>query len=141
MAVFCSGVDAEEIGCGIEVIPKEKIKYGCGCAYWLETDPILKPILQTGIDGWSVPYVHFKGNLVKAKPIEIENIPDNAKIGDRFNQTFKIEETVLKFENTVSSVCPPDSEGCEVTNFKTNVIINGPKCKIEIKGIQGDCGC
>ena len=135
------GVQAENIGCGLEVIPENNIEYGCGCGYWYKTKPTLKPILQSERFDFSDSKAYTNGSLVKAVPIKVEQLPENLKVGDKFQQHYKIGDIDVFFDNTVSFVCPSDSESCEVTGFSTEVSVRNADCKVILSEISGHCGC
>lgn len=132
---------AEEVGCGIGVIPKKLIEYGCGCGYWLATKPTLKPLLQTEYFDFKKSYMYINGELVLMEPVKVEKMPMNPKVGDKFSQHYKFGDTEIVFNNTISFVCTPSGENCEVTSFNTTATISKLKCKIEVKKLTGDCGC
>ena len=131
---------AKTLGCGVETIPKAQIEYGCGCGYWAETKPSLMPVLQSDI-GYKNPHMFIDGKLVEVVPQAIEDIPLKPNIGDTFLQTFRYETTKITFNNTISFVCPPASEGCEVLRFETKLSISNMQCKSPTHEITGDCGC
>jgi len=130
---------AKNLGCGVETIPEAKIVYGCGCGYWAETKPILMPILQSDF-GFEDARMFIDGKLVEVVPHIIEGIPKKPKIGNGFSQTFRYQNAMITFQNTVSFICPPASEGCEVLSFDTKLLINRMQCN-STHEITGDCGC
>jgi hypothetical protein len=124
------------------VIPKDKIEYGCGCSYSLEsnTSKEFQPIFQSELD-YSYVIMFIKGKLVKLEPIKTHIFKSRPKLGDKFTLQFKYNDLFIVFNNTVTFVCPPDSEGgCEVTRFKAELTVNNGKIK-EVYSVNGDCGC
>ena len=131
----------EDLGCGVETIPKDQIEYGCGCGFYKETKPEVKTIMQTEMN-FESPKMYIGGKLVNLTPVKVENIPDSLKLGDKFSQTYKYNDMEIKFTNTISFLCPSDSEGgCEVTEFNTVLTFSNKQCKSQSLKITGDCGC
>ena len=140
MSVVFSSSGAEEIGCGVSVIPQNKIEYGCGCSYHLDVDKKFVPVFQAELD-LQRPRMYIDGKLVPVTPAKIEPIPLNPKIGDKFTQQFSYNGRTAIFNNTITFVCPPQSESCEVISFDTKLSVIGPACMANNIEIKGDCGC
>lgn len=126
--------------CGVLPFPVDKIEYGCGCGYLLKESDIKTFILETDID-FKAPRIWSDGEILEIEPKQIEQIPINPKVGDKFTQTYTIEDISLDFTNTVSFVCPKGTEGgCEVTRFKSILKL---QCQegARILALYGYCGC
>ncbi len=86
--------------------------------------------------------MYINGKLVAVKPIKVEGISQNPKVGDKFTQLFEYAGIKIEFKNTISFVCPANSEGgCEVTSFKSKMQVSGKECTAKPVSIKGDCGC
>ena len=131
---------AQELGCGVSTIPREQIRYGCGCGYHLRTDDGLQTLFQAELDG-SEPRMFIDGELV-----ELTASPENAdnqysEVGDEFVETYQDESLTILFRNRVSFTCGEWSAGCEVTRFDTTLHIGGASCSVEVADVIGACGC
>lgn len=121
-------------------IPEEKIEYGCGCGYYSKTSNPIQTFLQAELQ-FQEPRAYISDGLVHLKPIEVQGIPIDPKIGDTFTQHYRYKDIDLYFRNTVTFVCPNGMEGgCEVTKFKTRLEIHKDG-KVNARQLVGDCGC
>jgi hypothetical protein len=139
--VFCASM-AQEIGCGVSVIPESQVKRGCGCGYYIQYgNKKLKTIFQAGLDSSDNPRMYIDGALVDlvASPANREN--SYSKAGDQFSETCQFEDMSIRFDNTVSTACTDENENCEVVTFKTIVALGSDSCSIEVENVRGDCGC
>jgi hypothetical protein len=129
-----------ELGCGIETIPKALLEYGCGCGYSAETKSESLSLLQSKFS-FNNPKMYIDNKLVSVKPISVQDLPHNPKIGDSFIQIYGYGSSEIIFKNVVTFVCPLDSESCEVTKFKSTLSITKGSCKVKNIEVIGDCGC
>jgi hypothetical protein len=125
----------------INTIPEKDIEYGCSCSYSLKSKGISKDqfIFMSDI-GFGNAIMNIKGKTVKIIPLGIDDIPKNAKVGDKFLQRYHYESIQLIFENTISFVCSPFDEGCEVVKFDSKLTVEDGSNE-EVYQVQGDCGC
>jgi hypothetical protein len=133
---------AQEIGCGVSVIPDSQIKRGCGSGYYIQLDKKkLKTIFQAGLDSSDNPRMYIDGALVDlvAFPANRENTYSEA--GNQFSETYQYENMSIRFDNTVSTACTVENEICEVVSFDTTMTLSSDSCSIEVENVRGDCGC
>jgi len=126
--------------CHISPIPNKLIEYGCSCNFYEDNNTEFIPYLQSEID-FTNPKMYINNKLVKLKTIQIEGIPKKPKIGNKFTQIFEYSEKTIYFENTISFVCPPNSESCETTEFNTIMYTKQKQCNIKSINLKGNCGC
>ena len=140
-AVWKSDAEQSDQNKLINAIPEKDIEYGCGCSYSLKSNGISKDhIIFMSDIGFGNALMNINGKTVKIIPVGFEDIPKNAKIGDKFLQRYHYESIQFSFENTINFVCTPDDEGCEVVKFDSKLTVeDGPKK--EVYQVQGDCGC
>ena len=135
--------DAEESNQNklINAIPEKDIEYGCSCSYSLKSVGTSKnQFIFISDIGFGNAIMNINGKTVKIIPVDIYDIPKNAKVGDKFLQRYHYENIQLVFENTIKFVCPPDDEGCEVVRFDSKLTVEDGRKK-EVYQVQGDCGC
>ena len=132
---------AQSLGCGLDVMPESEITYGCGCGYYYQTKPTLKPILQSKHFDFSELRVSVNGKMGTAEPINIEQIPTTAQVDSTFQQHYRLDGVDIILNNTVSFKCPAGSEGCEVLSFDVDAIVSSENCELTLTGLFGDCGC
>ncbi len=138
--MVASIANAQDIGCGISVIPQDLIELGCSCGYRIDDESKYMPIFKSWL-GWIDPEMYIDGKLVQVTPSKLEVIPATPKLGDKFTQKFIFEGREVIFDNVISFVCPPENEFCENTGFDSSIRIDGNQCSVEIKGYKGFCGC
>jgi hypothetical protein len=139
--LISSPVFSEELGCGFSAIPEAQIKRGCGCGYHLRTDEGLRTLFQAGLNSSDNPRMHINGELVALQAAQIDTRDNYSKKGDKFDETYRIDTTIIHFANTVSSACPGGSEGCEVIVFDSTMTVSTGTCTAEVENLVGDCGC
>ena len=138
--LFMGLVQAKALGCGVETIPKEHIKYRCGCGYWSQTTPILKPILQSDFD-FTATTAFIQQKMVQVSPLFVEALPNDVKVGDTFKQMFNYNDINISLDNVVTGVCAIDADYCEGTSFETILNITQGSCSVSNVPISGSCGC
>ncbi|MBI4825402.1 MAG: hypothetical protein HY807_03135 [Nitrospirae bacterium] len=132
--------DTEELSHNnlINAIPEKDIDYGCGCAYFLKSEGT--PIVFISDMEFENAIMNINGMTVNIIPEHIDDIPNNAKVGDKFLQRYNYKNIKLIFENIIKSVCTPDDEGCEDVKFDSRLTIEDG-IKDEVYQVQGHCGC
>ena len=62
------------------------------------------------------------------------------KVGDRSWEIYKAGDTTLRVDYTVSKLCDPNDEACEVIYYKATITLTRKGQKETLKTI-GYCGC
>jgi hypothetical protein len=125
----------------ISTIPEKDIEYGCGCSYVLKpVNPQNYQVIFLSDFGFEKPKMRIYGKTVTVKPVNVQQIPEDAKVGDRFTQTYQYGSVKLLFENKVIFVCPKGDESCEVMTFDSVLSVKDGNKK-KVYQVQGDCGC
>jgi len=139
--ITASSANADDAVCDISPIPESLNEHGCGCSYSINHKYHSRPYFQSEED-FTSPTMYINGKLVTVKPIKLEGISANSKIGDKFSQSFEYAGITIEFENAISFVCPANTEGgCEVTSFNSIMRVSGKQCTAKPISIKGDCGC
>ncbi len=125
----------------ISTIPEKGMEYGCGCTYVLKpVNPQKYQFIFLSDFMFEKPKMRIYGKTVTIKPVNVEQIPKDAKVGETFTQTYQYGSVAFLFENKVIFVCPEADESCEVTTFDSVLTVkDGSKKKVY--QVQGDCGC
>ena len=109
----------------------------CGCYFYLQDKPRAEGFVLYWGFGDEHAVMKINGNLTKLDIVE-EHI--SYKIGQ--DTTFKLKGDTVTANGSckVSGVCPPESESCEITNYKGTLIVanSSQETTISIKGV---CGC
>lgn len=134
------GVPVEQKPPQIGAIKKMLVK-GCGCSLQSNSDYEKRrqqflflsdsgDIVQMNIDGEDIRLKLVKGMKGKGKP----------RVGNHHSETYIAGQTTVTIDWTVSEVCDPQDESCEVT-FYTAVITVNRGGQIEKVKARGMCGC
>jgi|SRR5215510_1969816 len=114
---------------------------GCGCALALNAAD-LRNHRYVYIQGMDEPaYINLDGKNVELEPVDSSNkinIPE--KIGDRSWETYVAGDVKVRIDWTVTRVCDPKDESCEVTYFKAILTVSRKGQRTIVRTI-GHCGC
>jgi hypothetical protein len=113
---------------------------GCGCAFsrnkteWLNRRYIY-------VEGMDEPaYINLNGRNIKLHPVASSEESGAEKVGQRSWETYTADSVKIRLEKTVTKVCDPNDESCEVTYYKATMILTHKGQKLSVKLI-GSCGC
>jgi hypothetical protein len=86
--------------------------------------------------------MYLNGELVSLESMKTYNLKSpQPKVGDKFLLQFRHNDFLIEFNNTVTFVCPPNTEGgCEVTRFEADLIVSNEEIK-EVYSVKGEYGC
>jgi hypothetical protein len=127
--------------------PQLKIGYlkvgidGCGCSLALNAADLRKGRYVFIQDLGEPAYINLDGNDLKLEEVNsggFEAVPE--KVGDRSWIAYVAGNVKVRIDWTVTRVCDPKDEGCEVTNYKAVITITRKTQKAIVRTI-GLCGC
>lgn len=115
--------------------------FGCGCSLSINKSDLRdrRYVFIYPMDGFA--YINLNGNNLKlrmaAASPEIKREP---KVGDRSWENWVAGNVKVRIDYTVTGVCAPDDEACEVTYYTSLLTIrsNGRKTVVKTVGL---CGC
>lgn len=114
---------------------------GCGCSLYFPADATnyherLVFLTDLGNTAW----MNIDGQDVELG-LEGSNEPEGeSKKGDQSVWNYRAGEIRVRIDLTVTGICDPDDEGCEVTHYDATIkVINGSRRQV-VK-VTGLCGC
>lgn len=109
----------------------------CGCYFYLQDKPKDEGFILYWAFGDKQAEMKINGELTKLDILE-EKL--SFKLGQ--DATFKLKGAAVNVNGTckVSGICPPESESCEVTDYKGSLYLNSSSQEVTIP-IDGVCGC
>jgi len=127
--------------------PQLKIGYlevgigGCGCSLVLNLADIRKGRYVFIQDEGEPAYINLDGKDLKLEEIDSggsEAVPE--KVGDRSWVAYVAGDVKVRIDRTVTHICDPKDESCEVTYYKAILTVSRKTQKTTIRMI-GLCGC
>jgi len=127
--------------------PQLKIGYveagigGCGCSLALNAADIRKGRYVFIQDLDEPAYINLDGKDLRLDEVESggsEAVPE--KVGDRSWEAYVAGDVKVRIDRTVTKVCDPKDESCEVAYYKAVMTITRKTQKAIVKTI-GLCGC
>lgn len=127
--------------------PQLKIGYvevgigGCGCSLSLNAADLRKGRYVFIQDDGEPAYINLDGKDLKMEEVGsggLEAITE--KVGDRSWVAYVAGDVKVRIDRTVTKVCDPKDEDCEVTHYKAVMTIIRKSQKAIVKTI-GLCGC
>ena len=113
---------------------------GCGC-YFARNKAELQNRRYLYIHGMDESaYINVNGKNIKLHRFAPIYEPIREKIGQRSWGKFTAGNIKIRLEKTVTKICDPNDEDCEVTNYKATMTVTKKAQKIIVKLI-GLCGC
>ena len=129
-------------------VPQNKIELsyvtnpeiGCGCSFARnKTDLRLRRYIYIqGID--DPAYININGKNLELQPVDSSELNGKVKVGTQAWETFTAGDLKIRLDTTVTWVCPPNDESCEVTYYKAKLTVNGKGQEIK-EMLTGHCGC
>jgi hypothetical protein len=127
--------------------PQLKIGYvevgigGCGCSLALNAADERKGRFVFIQDMDEPAYINLDGKDLKLEEVDSggsEAVPE--KVGDRSWVAYVAGDVKVRIDRTVTRVCDPKDESCEVTYYKAILTVSRKTQKTTIRTI-GLCGC
>lgn len=118
-------------------LSREEVPAGCACGvYGLESEPLV-----FDADRASRPVLRVDGKLYRLEPTRSNRPKAKPKKGDTFFEEYASGDLKVRLDRTVTFVCAPDDEVCEVTDYLVDVTLEQGGKKRTYRGLKGDCGC
>ena len=127
--------------------PQLKIGYvevgigGCGCSLALNLADIREGRFVFIQDEGEPAYINLDGKGLKLEEVDSggsEAVPE--KVGDRSWVAYAAGAVKVRIDRTVTRVCDPKDESCEVTYYKVILTVSRKTQRTTIRTI-GLCGC
>ena len=126
----------------ISILRPSKPPDGCGCNLQFPTDYRKHNdryvFLSDLVD--STGKMNIDGRNVELTMLRDEETKGNMRVGDRFFQTYGLENLRVRIDYTVTRICNPSDEGCEVTWYSAAITVTrgGSSQRARVLGV---CGC
>ncbi|HEV2664152.1 MAG TPA: hypothetical protein VG324_04540 [Blastocatellia bacterium] len=114
---------------------------GCGCSLALNADDLRKGRYVFIQDDGEPAYINLDGKDLKLE--EVDSGGSQAvieKVGDRSWIAYVAGDVKVRIDRTVTQVCDPKDESCEVTYYKVILTVSRKTQRTTIRTI-GLCGC
>ena|SRR6266545_6478819 len=114
---------------------------GCGCSLALNLADIRKGRFVFIEDEGEPAYINLDGKDLKLEEVDSggsEAVPE--KVGDRSWVAYVAGDVKVRIDRTVTRVCDPKDESCEVTYYKVILTVSRKTQRTTIRTI-GLCGC
>ena len=87
------------------------------------------------------PVVRLDGKKLALDKGKSTKPADRPKVGDRFFEEYSAGDIAFRLDHTLTFVCPPDDESCEVAKFASTLTVkSGPATRV-YKNLKSACGC
>ena len=114
---------------------------GCGCSLYLNRGDERNHRAVFLADFSENAAINLNGKDLKLRLTDSSpEKNDNAKVGDRSWEIYKAGSTTLRVDYTITKVCDPNDESCEVIHYRATLTLiqKGQKTSIRTTGL---CGC
>jgi hypothetical protein len=127
--------------------PQLKIGYvevgigGCGCSLALNSADLREGRFVFIQDYGEPAYINLGGKDLKLEEVDSggsEAVPE--RVGDRSWVAYVASDVKVRIDRTVTKVCDPKDESCEVTYYKVILTVSRKTQRTTIRTI-GLCGC
>jgi hypothetical protein len=120
---------------------KKLVANGCGCSLQSPSDYEKRNqrfLFLSEFGG--VVQMNIDGQDILLKLVKEPQKEGKLRVGSRHSETYASGQTTIRIDWTVSSLCAPDDEGCEVTWYTAVITVsrNGRTQKVNGRGL---CGC
>lgn len=113
---------------------------GCGCSFARnKTDLRQRRYIYSESMG-EPAYINVNGKNLKLHPVASSETGGKEKVGKHSWETFTADGLKIRLDKTVTWVCPPKDEACEVTYYKAMLTVSG-KGQTITETLTGMCGC
>jgi hypothetical protein len=85
-------------------------------------------------------YIKVNGKNLKLQPVAASDTNAKERVGKRSWETYTAGGLKIRLDKTVTWVCPPKDEACEVTYYKATLTVSG-KGQTITEHLTGNCGC
>lgn len=87
------------------------------------------------------PVVRLDGKKLLLDKGKSTKPAERPRVGDTFFEEFSAGEVTFRFDHTLTFVCAPDDESCEVAKFSSTLTVkSGPVTRV-YKNLKSACGC
>ena len=114
---------------------------GCGCSFFLNLrdEKRQRAIFLSDLSHYATINLDGKDLILQLTHNSVEKKGD-ARIGDRSWETYSLGNIKLRIDYTITKLCDPHDEGCEVTYYNATITVTQIGQKVLVKTI-GSCGC
>ena len=138
----------------VRPLPRGALGPGGGCLQFLAPPDGHGPLLDRAILSWPFaeakpgaddaagrPIMNIGGRVTPVIPLTArpEDLFGRPRKGATFTEVYRRGALTLTFRNTITFVCPPTDESCEVTRFRGTLhVSDGDRTRVH--RTQGECG-
>jgi hypothetical protein len=114
--------------------------FGCGCYFFRSKvdHPNRRYLLVEPMD--EPAYINLNGKTIRLHSVSSSKENRNERIGDRSWESYSGDGVSIRIDSVVTSICDPNDENCESTQYKTRMAVRRGKQIIVVNGF-GVCGC
>jgi len=114
---------------------------GCGCSFYLNAkdEKRERAIFLSDLSENAAINLDGKDLILKPMHKSVER-KGKSRIGDRSWETYALGNIKLRIEYTITKLCPPKDESCEVIWYNATITVTQNAQKVVVKTI-GICGC
>ncbi|MEO6392162.1 MAG: hypothetical protein ABIP75_09945 [Pyrinomonadaceae bacterium] len=115
---------------------------GCGCYFSFNRSDYKKSklIFFASLDNDSDIWMGIDGRDVKLKLVSRVEPKGKERVGSRATEKYSAAGVTVTLVRTVTWVCPPRDESCEVTKYSAVFTVSKGKRKQVVRAV-GECGC
>lgn len=84
--------------------------------------------------------MNIDGRNVELTVLRDEEFKGDVRVGDRSFQTYRSGNLGVRIDYTVTRICDPNDEGCEVTWYSATITVTRSDSSQRAK-VLGVCGC
>ena len=113
---------------------------GCGCSFsynltefWKDKHLFVSPMDEA-------TFINVDGKDVELRLVTQSKENRDEKVGDRSWQTYVAGEIKVRVDYTVTKICDPNDENCEVTYYRAKLTVMRGKQRRVVNGVAL-CGC
>jgi hypothetical protein len=127
----------------ISPLKKEDINYGCGCSFHYPIQQKEKGVQILQWEEGEKASLRLNGSLERLDVVgatQTHRLKNRVSVGDRTVFSLAGPSVKVTADCTIMWICPPKSEGCEVTRYRARLEITSEKGNASIPA-WGECGC
>lgn len=113
---------------------------GCGCSVWTGNAEN-NTLVWSELADKAPAVVKVDGQRRELKFVSSTEKPGNARLGDRFRRVYASNQLRLTLDYVTTFVCGAQDEGCEVTRYRVNSLLEKQGARSQLRNLKGDCGC
>lgn len=111
---------------------------GCGCSVWRGSDETL---VWSELGEKEPAVVRVDGTRKELRWISSTERSGTPRLGDRFQRVYSDGSLKLTLRYVTTFVCSAGDEGCEVTRYRVNTLLEQGTARSQLRNLKGDCGC